>query len=34
MGLVGILWWIIDIGGFYGGNFKDLEFREFMVRWF
>lgn len=34
MGLAGIPWWTTDIGGFHGGNPKDPEFRELMVRWF
>lgn len=34
MGLSGIFWWMIDIGGFYGGDLNDEEFCELMIRWF
>ncbi|KAK9452521.1 glycoside hydrolase family 31 protein [Dipodascopsis uninucleata] len=34
MGLAGITWWTTDIGGFFGGNPDDEEFRELFVRWF
>ncbi|AYW46531.1 glycoside hydrolase family 31 protein [Tetragenococcus koreensis] len=34
MGMAGIPWWTTDIGGFHGGNPKDPEFQELMVRWF
>ena len=34
MGIAGIPWWTTDIGGFHGGNLKDPEFRELMIRWF
>lgn len=34
MGLAGIPWWTTDIGGFYGGNPSDPEFRELFARWF
>ncbi len=30
----GIPWWTTDIGGFFGGNTQDPQFRELMVRWF
>jgi len=30
----GIAWWTTDIGGFYGGNIEDPDFRELLVRWF
>jgi alpha-D-xyloside xylohydrolase len=30
----GIPWWTTDIGGFYGGDPKDPEFRELIARWF
>jgi alpha-D-xyloside xylohydrolase len=30
----GIPWWTTDIGGFYGGNIEDPDFRELIVRWF
>ena len=34
MAVCGITFWTTDIGGFYGGNPEDKEFRELMVRWF
>lgn len=34
MGIVGILWWMMDIGGFYGGNIYDLKFYELLICWF
>lgn len=34
MALCGITWWTTDIGGFWGGDPKDPEFQELMVRWF
>ncbi len=34
MGIAGIPWWTTDIGGFHGGNPKDPEFQELLVRWF
>lgn len=34
MGLAGIPWWTMDIGGFHGGNPDDPAFRELFVRWF
>lgn len=34
MGIAGIPWWTTDIGGFHGGDPKDEEFRELIVRWF
>lgn len=34
MGVAGISWWTTDIGGFLGGDPKDEEFRELMIRWF
>jgi len=34
MGMAGIPWWTTDVGGFHGGDPKDPEFRELMVRWF
>ena len=30
----GIPWWTTDIGGFYGGDPKDPEFVELLIRWF
>lgn len=34
MSMCGIVLWTTDIGGFYGGDAEDKEFRELMVRWF
>lgn len=34
MGIAGIPWWTTDIGGFHGGDPKDPDFRELLVRWF
>lgn len=34
MGMAGIPWWTSDIGGFIGGDIKDPEFQELLVRWF
>jgi alpha-D-xyloside xylohydrolase len=34
MGIVGIPWWTTDIGGFFGGDPRDSQFRELLVRWF
>ncbi|RLK62841.1 glycoside hydrolase family 31 protein [Atopobacter sp. AH10] len=34
VGLAGLPWWTTDIGGFHGGNPKDPEFRELLIRWF
>ncbi|MBQ7944333.1 MAG: glycoside hydrolase family 31 protein [Lachnospiraceae bacterium] len=34
MGMAGIPWWTSDIGGFLGGNIKDKDFQELLVRWF
>ncbi|HIT90100.1 MAG TPA: glycoside hydrolase family 31 protein [Candidatus Merdenecus merdavium] len=34
MGLSGIPWWTTDIGGFHGGNIKDKNFQELLIRWF
>ncbi|MGK9326397.1 TIM-barrel domain-containing protein [Aerococcus urinaeequi] len=34
VGMAGLPWWTTDIGGFHGGNPKDLEFRELLIRWF
>lgn len=30
----GIPWWTTDIGGFFGGEPSDPEFRELLIRWF
>jgi alpha-D-xyloside xylohydrolase len=32
--IAGIPWWTTDIGGFHGGDARDEEYRELMVRWF
>lgn len=34
MGMAGIPWWTSDIGGFLGGNIKEPDFQELLVRWF
>ena len=34
MGMAGIPWWTSDIGGFLGGDIKDKNFKELLVRWF
>ena len=34
MGIAGIPWWTTDIGGFFGGDPDDEDFRELLVRWF
>lgn len=34
MALCGITWWTTDIGGFWGGDPNDEEFRELIIRWF
>ncbi|MCX8167836.1 MAG: hypothetical protein N3D82_02235 [Ignisphaera sp.] len=34
MAICGIVYWTTDIGGFYGGDPSDPEFRELIVRWF
>lgn len=34
MGIAGIPWWTTDIGGFGGGDPKDPDFRDLLVRWF
>ena len=34
MGMAGISWWTTDIGGFYGGNIEDPEFKKLLLRWF
>lgn len=30
----GIPWWTTDIGGFFGGDARDPEFKELLIRWF
>lgn len=32
--IAGIPWWTTDIGGFHGGDPRDPDYRELMVRWF
>ncbi|HEY9575522.1 MAG TPA: glycoside hydrolase family 31 protein [Lachnospiraceae bacterium] len=34
MGMAGIPWFTTDIGGFHGGNPKDPNFQELLIRWF
>ena len=34
MAICGITWWTTDIGGFWGGDPKDPEFQELIIRWF
>jgi alpha-D-xyloside xylohydrolase len=34
IGMSGIPWWNTDIGGFYGGDPDDPDFRELLIRWF
>lgn len=34
MAVAGILWWTTDIGGFLGGDIRDAQFKELLVRWF
>ncbi|MBQ9120083.1 MAG: glycoside hydrolase family 31 protein [Lachnospiraceae bacterium] len=34
MGIAGIPWWTSDIGGFLGGDIKNPDFCELLVRWF
>ena len=34
MGIAGIPYWTTDIGGFHGGDPKDPDFQELLVRWF
>jgi alpha-D-xyloside xylohydrolase len=34
IGIAGIPWWTTDIGGFHGGDARDEDYRELMVRWF
>jgi alpha-D-xyloside xylohydrolase len=34
IGIAGIPWWTTDIGGFHGGDSRDHEYRELIVRWF
>ncbi len=34
MAIAGIPWWTTDIGGFLGGDIRDEQFKELLVRWF
>jgi alpha-D-xyloside xylohydrolase len=34
MALSGIPWWTSDIGGFFGGDPSDEDYRELFIRWF
>ena len=34
MAIAGIPWWTTDIGGFLGGDIKDPDFHELLIRWF
>lgn len=34
MAMCGIPWWNTDIGGFYGGDTTNEEYRELILRWF
>ena len=34
MAVAGIPWWTTDIGGFHGGDIRDPEFHELLMRWF
>ena len=34
MNIAGIPWWTTDIGGFLGGDIKDNNFKELLIRWF
>lgn len=34
MAVAGIPWWTTDIGGFFGGDINDPQFRELAIRWF
>ena len=34
MAIAGIPWWTTDIGGFLGGDIKDADFQELLIRWF
>ena len=34
MAMSGIPWWTTDIGGFHGGDIRDPEFQELLIRWF
>ena len=34
MCVAGIPWWTSDIGGFLGGNIREKDFQELLVRWF
>jgi len=34
MGMAGVPWWTMDIGGFHGGVTLNEDFRELLIRWF
>lgn len=34
MAMAGIVWWTTDIGGFFGADIYDKEYKEVFVRWF
>jgi len=34
MSMAGIPWWTSDIGGFLGGDIKNKDFQELLLRWF
>lgn len=34
MSMAGIPWWTSDIGGFLGGDIKNDDFKELLIRWF
>ena len=34
MGMAGIPWWNADIGGFFNGDIRSVEFHELLMRWF
>lgn len=34
IGMAGIPWWTTDIGGFHGGDVREDDFNELLIRWF
>lgn len=34
IGIAGIPWWTTDIGGFHGGDVREDDFKELLIRWF
>ena len=34
IGMAGIPWWTTDIGGFHGGDVREDDFKELLIRWF